>query len=466
MTVSPAQSPFTPISRKRRVKSPKKKASARGRSKNRHSPKTRAPAPGGGQVPPDVATRSNANESPKQTATVPTVQTSPIDSSVIILDWDDTLLASTHLASLGYRLEVEQEFDPNLRAQLDKLESQVISVLERLISYCSRQKDSGKASNLVIITNAERGWVELSAKKFIPRVLPTLEKCHIVSARSTFEISGSGPFEWKLLAFYHKIQQSFGFRIPPPNLHPESPYAGYLQRLYESPEPQNHYQPEMPCPLARNSPFKELPDLDDFEDATTDSEEDPVQKPLSAKRQGKSLPGGGVAADSEIDTNSTKEDKENANQERAPSNTRKAPRAMLLDQQNAYGQAQHETVLLENSPRTADSGTPYSEDPYAEDPISPYHLYDAGLSFTLSPDHEETELSEKYVVSFGDSLAEKHAAYNVVQNMPNTILKTVKFLERPTISQLCKQLTLMELNLDYILEGRRAMDLVLNPNPE
>jgi len=460
MTVSPA-SPFTPISRKRRVKSPKKKASAR-RSKNRTP---RNPAPGGGKISPNVAKQSKKNESHVETpSTEPAVQKSSIDSSVIILDWDDTLLASTHLASLGYRLEVEQEFDPNLRAQLDKLESQVISVLERLISYC-RHKDSGKASNLVIITNAERGWVELSAKKFIPGVLPTLEKCHIVSARSTFEISGSGPFEWKLLAFYHKIQQSFGFRIPPPNLHPESPYTGYLQRLYESPEPQNPYQPpEMPCPLARNSPFKELPDLDDFEDATTDSEEDPVQKPVSGgqKSQGKNLPGGGVAAESEGDS-PIKEDKENVHQGRKTSNTRKAPRAMLLDQQNAYGQA-NETVLLEQTPRAADSGTNNQyTDPYAEDPISPYHLYDAGLSFTLSPDHEETELSEKYVVSFGDSLAEKHAAYNVVQNMPNTILKTVKFLERPTISQLCKQLTLMELNLDYILETRRAMDLVLNP---
>ena len=38
-----------------------------------------------------------------------------------------------------------------------------------------------------IITNAAEGWVEFSAKKFMPAVLPILQKVSIISARAKFQ---------------------------------------------------------------------------------------------------------------------------------------------------------------------------------------------------------------------------------------------------------------------------------------
>lgn len=458
MTVQPT-SPFTPITRTRRVNTPKaKKPSARRAQK---ATRRLQAAPGGGHTavsPPPPPSRSKTPRANKPEPVEDSPCSEPValplascaeDSAVIILDWDDTLLSSTHLASMGYRLELEQQFSPELRAQLDELQSQVVHLLERLIEAVG-------ADNLVIITNAERGWVELSAKKFVPEVLPTLEKCHVVSARSTFEISGSGPFEWKLLAFYHKIQQSFGFRIPPPlaAMHPHSPYVRFLQRLYESNGPQELLPvPEPPCQLDRHSEhnicYTNLPDLDGLESGdTTDSEEEAAKKNQDPEGPRVSAGGGLLGA-------LPSDDKENV--ERNSTSTVRAPRSMILDEQNAY----HD----EDENESREVGEAF-EDELADDLISPYHLYDSGLNFVLSPDHEELEQAHKYVFSFGDSLAEKHAAYNVVQNMTNTTLKTIKFLERPTITQVCKQLTLLEQHLDYILECRRPLDIVLNPNPE
>lgn len=38
-----------------------------------------------------------------------------------------------------------------------------------------------------IITNAAEGWVEFSCKKFMPAVLPILQKVNIISARAKYE---------------------------------------------------------------------------------------------------------------------------------------------------------------------------------------------------------------------------------------------------------------------------------------
>jgi len=57
-----------------------------------------------------------------------------------------------------------------------------------------------------IITNAETGWVQLSAQKFIPGVVPLLSKVKILSARSTYEsLFPDAPLKWKLSAIQDKI---------------------------------------------------------------------------------------------------------------------------------------------------------------------------------------------------------------------------------------------------------------------
>jgi hypothetical protein len=120
-----------------------------------------------------------------------------VKKTVIFWDWDDTLLCSSFLSSEGYRLDSDMtDADPALLHQLKELECSIIKVLE-----ISLQK-----AETVIITNAETGWVQLSAQKFVPGVLPLLDKIRVVSARSTYESSfPDSPLKWKYCAFQDSL---------------------------------------------------------------------------------------------------------------------------------------------------------------------------------------------------------------------------------------------------------------------
>lgn len=119
----------------------------------------------------------------------------PAQSSFIIFDWDDTLLSSTWLAQHGIRLDEPAVIPEEVRSQLDALQASVVKLLEMAVSL----------GTVCIITNAETGWVELSARRFIPSVVPLLSKVRVLSARSTFEPEVSCPSEWKVRAFAREL---------------------------------------------------------------------------------------------------------------------------------------------------------------------------------------------------------------------------------------------------------------------
>lgn len=73
---------------------------------------------------------------------------------VIFFDWDDTLFPSTFLASKGFRLDTHPDRFVNLLEPLQELESCVLDVLRLAMSF----------GTVIIITNAEQGWVQLSAE--------------------------------------------------------------------------------------------------------------------------------------------------------------------------------------------------------------------------------------------------------------------------------------------------------------
>lgn len=52
-----------------------------------------------------------------------------------------------------------------------------------------------------IITNAGEGWVQFSAEKFMPSLLPVLSKITIISARAKYEHLTRDYTKWKLHAF-------------------------------------------------------------------------------------------------------------------------------------------------------------------------------------------------------------------------------------------------------------------------
>jgi len=120
--------------------------------------------------------------------------------SIIIFDWDDTLLASSFLSSKGYRLDTDKSKIVDVESGLRDLEQSIIAVLTLALQY----------GEVHIVTNAETGWVQLSAAKFIPAVVPLLHRVSILSARSTYEARyPDAPLKWKYYAFQDKLAPSF-----------------------------------------------------------------------------------------------------------------------------------------------------------------------------------------------------------------------------------------------------------------
>jgi len=125
----------------------------------------------------------------------------PSPNTVIMFDWDDTLLASSYLAGAGYRLDTVEAATPDVDAQLRALEQCVSSLLTLALRY----------GHVNIVTNAETGWVQLSAQKFMPLVVPLLSRVTVISARSTFESAHPDqPLKWKFYAFQQRLSAVFG----------------------------------------------------------------------------------------------------------------------------------------------------------------------------------------------------------------------------------------------------------------
>lgn len=105
-------------------------------------------------------------------------------------------MSSSWLASQGYRLDSPDYMPAHVVEHLSLLQDSVLELLAHATEF----------GRLVIITNAETGWVELSAKKWMPRVVPFVTKARVISARSTYEpCYPDSPADWKVQAFWHEV---------------------------------------------------------------------------------------------------------------------------------------------------------------------------------------------------------------------------------------------------------------------
>lgn len=117
------------------------------------------------------------------------------NQSIIILDWDDTLLCTSYLVTLGIK-----SMTPTIKSILKPLD-EVASQLLKKASSCG---------NTFIITNAEEGWVQHSAQVFLPKTFSAIEEndIAIISARSCYErIYPEEKQRWKQEAFLSLIGQ-------------------------------------------------------------------------------------------------------------------------------------------------------------------------------------------------------------------------------------------------------------------
>jgi hypothetical protein len=129
----------------------------------------------------------------------------PVGQTVVVFDWDDTLLATTVLTR-QYCLDVDDETQrlPSwLKTQLEQLQDACIAAVEAAQECCDC---------VILLTNAGGGWVEQSGKRFMPRVTKRLKELgiQILSAQAKYgELYPGEPAEWKKAAFTKNLEGSF-----------------------------------------------------------------------------------------------------------------------------------------------------------------------------------------------------------------------------------------------------------------
>lgn len=120
---------------------------------------------------------------------LPPAQQPKRHNTLIVFDWDDTLLCTSFLSQ---RRGLSSFSSPVLQDRL----SGVAAAGRRLLELAR-----GLGETLVV-TNAMDDWVEHSAKKYLPSLLPALEGVEVISARQRYEAQFPQQVaEWKRQAF-------------------------------------------------------------------------------------------------------------------------------------------------------------------------------------------------------------------------------------------------------------------------
>ena len=110
-------------------------------------------------------------------------------NSIILFDWDDTLLCSTYLQKHNFFNHIQS---PPYNDKVSLIEKHVYRLLTIAISL----------GDTYIITNASSGWVEYSAIRFYPSIVPLLSKIKIISARNAFsDLFPNDMLMWKFMTF-------------------------------------------------------------------------------------------------------------------------------------------------------------------------------------------------------------------------------------------------------------------------
>eukprot|EP00931_Biecheleriopsis_adriatica_P009652 TRINITY_DN110714_c0_g1_i1.p1 TRINITY_DN110714_c0_g1~~TRINITY_DN110714_c0_g1_i1.p1 ORF type:complete len:353 (+),score=92.36 TRINITY_DN110714_c0_g1_i1:63-1121(+) len=122
------------------------------------------------------------------------------EETLIIFDWDDTVLPSSWVKNHGLRLDDGSRVEAWQREELGQVARAAAQTL----------RAAKQLGTVVLITNAERGWIELSCNKFLPTLLPILEDIKLVSARTTYEGPEiTSPVDWKVHAFKNEIDRFY-----------------------------------------------------------------------------------------------------------------------------------------------------------------------------------------------------------------------------------------------------------------
>lgn len=119
----------------------------------------------------------------------------PSYENITIFDFDDTLFPSSWLVQV---LQVRGELSDKMKEEMHRVDKSAYILLSTAL----------KLSSVLIITNADEGWIKSSCSMFMPLVSSLLNHFIIVSARSRYELKypyDSG--KWKELTFRDEIDK-------------------------------------------------------------------------------------------------------------------------------------------------------------------------------------------------------------------------------------------------------------------
>ena len=121
----------------------------------------------------------------------------PKNNTIIIFDWDDTLLCTSFLSN--YNFDIEEVLKKNNNYELlYKLEKKIFEILSLSI----------QKGETYIITNAEKGWVEYTSQIFFPSILKLLNHIKIISARDENQNKFPNDIRmWKINSFNNAFRQ-------------------------------------------------------------------------------------------------------------------------------------------------------------------------------------------------------------------------------------------------------------------
>jgi hypothetical protein len=112
-------------------------------------------------------------------------------STLIILDWDDTLFPTSWIS--GNKINIkDEEIMIKYRKYFNEVDLTLAYLFAKMLSY----------GNIVVITNALIQWIYMSSS-ILPRISYFInnKKIKIVSARGDFANINNDPYSWKKMAF-------------------------------------------------------------------------------------------------------------------------------------------------------------------------------------------------------------------------------------------------------------------------
>lgn len=121
----------------------------------------------------------------------------PAGRSLIIFDWDDTCFACTEFAKRGIDHTCSEEVRQAAAHELQQLDYLVQQTFYRALEM----------ARVIIVTNADEGWVEATAQRFLPGVARYFPFLTIISARALCMPFESNIYMWKRHAFDSCVQQ-------------------------------------------------------------------------------------------------------------------------------------------------------------------------------------------------------------------------------------------------------------------